>query len=589
MGPLQINNFHIATDSAFDEQGVPPDQEEDVFIAIDNHRADDVLRLLSMGGLSQRIFYDQNGRTALHLAVIYGHEDVVGIFLGHIGDRITFIKSTDNEGKTPLSYAIEQRNLSILKPLVEVLIRHDNYPFPPDEECVWNVTALRYAEQLIAASDGWVDFDNREWGACYFDGATHNTYFDTYVLSFLKPTKPEKLQTLYRHAEFSLTSAIEWMLRQSYIDYRHLLAALQDARSMGHLDVIRSLTAPNVVLSAISSMQDISSAEQARCIRNLIAFGAQELALFEVLVDSCHTLVWGRQNEALALLRMMAKSGFPSSSAIETMAKRDDIYALTKLINTGVVGTSTIYQLQDDEKEGVADLIAYLCIENMLDQQTFMPEEKIKEIQSWLRNGFVHVLIELLQDCADRRRWKVVDLLIVAGVPINELIFSNKQQSDTPGVPIDFDSLLYDAVMARKGTKIEVLLAVHNKPVECQTAVIALNMAIALDDKCLLLLLLNCPTIRKLMTFVDLDVQRVLRHALIKKNVYAAAAIITAEGLVYSRKGYQYAFAVSESAMYVANQLMKIDVSLIRFDQRQRGECALIIANLCLDVGDKNY
>lgn len=56
-------------------------------------------------------FQDSNGRTALHLAVIYDNLDALRIMNAHVSDKTNFLQKPDVEGNYPLHYAVEMCKL----------------------------------------------------------------------------------------------------------------------------------------------------------------------------------------------------------------------------------------------------------------------------------------------------------------------------------------------------------------------------------------------------------------------------------------------------------------------------------------------
>jgi len=72
-----------------------------------------VRRLLAAGAVMD--FRDEDGATALHAAVVAGHEDVAALLL----EKGVDAEARDNKGDTPLQHAAECRSLGV----VEVLLR----------------------------------------------------------------------------------------------------------------------------------------------------------------------------------------------------------------------------------------------------------------------------------------------------------------------------------------------------------------------------------------------------------------------------------------------------------------------------------
>jgi len=547
-----------------------------VLIAVNRNYTDYLSRLLSTGMFNDRVIYDQQGITALHLSVAHGHHECVKLLLTHADDPAHLIFAPDNEGKSSLFYAIDVGSVTLVKALLDALLHGIHWTNPPDDEGDRDRVTAEHADRLVEAANGNVVCNNGEWGACFFGANRRKNIFDDYALEFIRLSGHSPIRVLYEHAKVGCVSAIEWMLRLAFVDAYSIIAALEHAQNHEHVAAIECLRSPQVVLTAIAMLDDASEDTQRVVIKKFIRLGVRELSLFDMLLlRRRYDAEDQGQHEAMRLLGLMAKVGLPGLSVIENIAKRHDVFAVRQLILGGGITCATISALRDRGNEGVANLMAYLHLENTLGSAVLGRQEKINELAQWLNNGCEDILVEILQDCVNRRCWDSVAHCFSAGVPFGKLRLGDSR-TDGTGSAADIEFEFYAAVLNHNINGAEAILHRHNQPMTHRMVMLALMMSMARHHNGLVLLLLHRQAVREHIMFSDTDAQRLLKHAIVQKNEYVAAALITAEGLVYSKKGHGCTFDVSHTALMAARQLMTIEPSLIVFSHRQWGECTLI-------------
>lgn len=112
------------------------EEDNDLLTLVEEDFDDDMSILLESGAEVDLDKVDSNGNTALHLAVLEGHTDVVyGLIMN--GANIA-IKNTN--GQTPLHIASQQNDLLMLKYLLEKRTHTENEKAEHDAICHWALT-----------------------------------------------------------------------------------------------------------------------------------------------------------------------------------------------------------------------------------------------------------------------------------------------------------------------------------------------------------------------------------------------------------------------------------------------------------------
>lgn len=308
--PLELN--HATSQPATDSVNSPSAQPqprispEDFFLAVIAGDSAAVSDMLATGGVDLRALREEDGRTVLHAAIIFGHGDIVDALLEKIGDDPTLLNHRDRDGYSPLACAAGLKNLRIMQALIKAgATLGDSAP---------NAATVRLASYMLEARGNYTD-------ALHLALSNSSYGEDSLLLAEAgadtKDVLQRFLQEINRFYPRRHEHRLQFLLNNGVIDQKEVEIVLNRLVDDKNIPAIAAMLWANA--SATELLKDYARWGQLDNARTLFEAGAYaDHALYDIIDDPALAV-----DEKVARLRNLIRAGAGPAvdRVLETLAE----------------------------------------------------------------------------------------------------------------------------------------------------------------------------------------------------------------------------------------------------------------------------
>lgn len=356
-----------------------------------------------------------SGKTALHLAISLGHDEIAKRLLEEAGTDPCVLDAHDREQYTPLMRAALMKNVAMMQALIQAGASTDRLALSGGDPALkpFDLFAIRMLS--IARGDLSTAFED---AVTKFNSDLATLFFDAGADSLL---------VLRNCVKKHNWREMVWMIDEGFAREGEFLSVLSDMLRVGYgqagLPMPRDVAASSIMQRPWNAIRDLSDSAKVEALSIFLKAGSPIDGLVQRVVWSLSTQREDEWDKKMDMLRLLFAAGASSAGAFMSLAERGDRRSVQRLLSFGADFFTPMITLRNRRDNASADVIADEAMKYVIQRQ--QPDAlKIARLKDVMFGGGMKAAVQLLRDEVNATRFDAVAvaILIAAKVPTTEVL-----------------------------------------------------------------------------------------------------------------------------------------------------------------------